>query len=120
AAVETQVRIAAEQRAVVQRRRVAVAIALERARVALGGDDRIDLDDAARARLRREAAAESVDRRAAGTRYLSAVVVGGRDAVVDPLEWHPRDIGAQDFLRQRVYGPLHSGPIDRIHLNYLP
>ena len=46
-AVHAEIRVALEQRAVVQRRRIAVAIALERARVAVRRDDRVHLDHAA-------------------------------------------------------------------------
>ena len=59
-AVHAEIRVALEQRAVVQRRRVALAIALERVSVAARRDDRVDLDDAAGAGLRAVAAADPV------------------------------------------------------------
>ena len=97
-AVHAQVRVALEQRAVVQRRRVALAVALERVRIAVRRDDRVHLDDAAIAGFRAVAAADPVQRRAAGVGHLAAVIERRGDAVVDPLEWHSRDIGAQNFL----------------------
>ena len=52
-AIHAEVRVALEQRAVVQRRRIAFAVALERVRVAVRRDDRVHLDDAAVAGLAR-------------------------------------------------------------------
>jgi hypothetical protein len=75
--------------------------------IAVRGDDRVDLDDAALAGLRAVAAANAIQQRAAGIGHLTAVVQRGRDAVVDPLEWHSRDIGSQNFLAQRVQWSLH-------------
>src|SRR5262249_42382405 len=91
-----------------------VAVALERARVALSRDDRVHLDDAALAGLRAEPAVDSVERGAARVGHLPTVVERGRDAVVDPLEWHTRDIGTQNFLAQRMKLTLHASPTSRL------
>ena len=79
------VAITLEQRAVVQRRCVAVAVTLECSGVAVRGDDRVDFDDAAHAGQRRVAAANAINRRPARVRDLATMVKRRRDAVVDPL-----------------------------------
>jgi hypothetical protein len=73
--------------------------------MAAGRDDRADLDDRALAAAGVGAAAQAKQHRAAGVRHLAHVVETDRLAVVDPLERHAGDVGAQHLLRQSRRAP---------------
>ena len=107
-AVKTKVRVALKQRSITQRRRVSIGIALKRVCIAMGGDNRVDLDDAAPPGECVAATANLVNHRSAGVGNLFGMVEPNRVAVVDPLQRHARNVCPQDLLGYGI--PAHAAP----------
>ncbi len=101
ATIEAEVGVAPEQRLVVQRRHVVVPQVARVAGVSDRRDDRVHLEHGAPASQRVGAAAELEDRRAAGVGHLALVVEARGLLVVDPLEGHAGDVGAQHVVLER-------------------
>ena len=100
AAVHADLRIAAEQRVVVERRRVIVETLVEPCRHALGGHDRIHVHLAAVAGERADTAANPEKGPAAVIGDLARVIEPHGIAVVDPAQGAARHVGAQHPLAQ--------------------
>jgi len=103
-AVHAEIRVAAEQRLVVQRRHVIVAGVARIAGVPNGGDDGVDFEHRAPSGARVGAAVQLIEKRTARVSDLLLMVQSCCFLVVDPLERHARDVGAQHQLRQPARG----------------
>ena len=88
--------IALKQCPVTQRRGVAVSHSV----VAMGGDDRADLDDTAPTAHRVDATAKGEQRLAADVGDHAQEVKPGGLPEIYPFQRHPRGIGPQDLLCQ--------------------
>ena len=69
-----------------------------------GGDDGVDLEHGAPPGAGIRSAVQLIEQRAAGVSDLLLMVQSRRFLVVDPLERHARDVGAQHQLRQSARG----------------
>src|SRR5690606_22855694 len=94
-----QVRVALEQRAVVEGRHVLVAHVRQALPGPVRGNDGADLDLAAAAGKRADPAEQRVQPRAAGVGHLLRVIEPNRFAVIDPFERHARYVGSEYLLR---------------------
>jgi len=106
ATVHTQVRIALEQRRVVERRNVAVAGLQQNLVAALGRNNGIDVDVTAPASQGTDPAVHPVQAHSAAVGHLPEVVQPHRFLVIDPLQGHTRYIGAKDLMVQIVHPDL--------------
>ena len=104
-AIETEIGVAFEQRAVVQGRHVAVAHEGQSLARAVRGNDGTDVDLAAMTVGRAEAAEHGIEKRSAGVSDLLGMIEAYRFAVVDPFERHSGNVGSQNLLREIGGGP---------------
>ena len=109
--IHAQIRIPLEQRPVVERRRERIP-ALAQFRIALGGNNGVDLHNAAQPRPSVPSATDPINRRTANVGNPRHVVQPHGVTIVDPLQGHACDIGAQNILSNSVR--LHR--IDRTRL----
>ena len=102
-AVQTEMRIASEQGGVVERWYIMITCLCQCMIVAIGGNNRIDLDHTSETALRIDAPVYPVQQAAAGIGHLPKVIKPYRILVMQPFQWHSGSVRAQNLLRQIVH-----------------
>lgn len=101
AAVEADVTIALKQRLVIERWGIIFPHLLHHLAAAMGGDNGVDLDNAAPIGTGVDSTPYTIEQLTAGVGDLIKEVEAYCIPVVDPLKWHAGGVSTQNLLLQR-------------------